>query len=288
MAHPVSIEALTQEILIRLDDRYASMFVRIWQPAGAPRGTVFCLHGFTGNGADFDYLAALLCRNGYLVICPDLLGRGRSAYLGSGYDINVYYNCLRALGQFAGKENHFIGSSWGGTILLLFLYMTRSRATKVVLNDVPMLGGANVDRIRAEIIRDSEAKFATRAEAEAYVRSTRSFMGPVEEAVFSRYVANKVISGPDGFRLAYDPATTGSFCSMAGRDYDLFQIVAKVQARFLLMYGRDSNFIDREAIERTRLVRPDLWVADNVDAGHPPSLMTLDQALLILGFLTAA
>ncbi|PBB96151.1 alpha/beta hydrolase [Mesorhizobium sp. WSM3862] len=284
----VSIEALTQEILIRLGDRYASMFVRIWQPAGAPRGTVFCLHGFTGNGADFDYLAALLCRNGYLVICPDLLGRGRSAYLGSGYDINVYYNCLRALGQFAGKENHFIGSSWGGTILLLFLYITRSRATKVVLNDVPMLGGANVDRIRAEIIRDSEAKFATRAEAEAYVRSTRSFMGPVEEAVFSRYVANKVISGPDGFRLAYDPATTGSFGSMAGRDYDLFQIVAKVQARFLLMYGRDSNFIDRQAIERTRLVRPDLWVADNVDAGHPPSLMTLDQALLILGFLTAA
>ncbi len=288
MEQAASAEALTQEILIRLGDRYASMFVRIWQPAGPPRGSVFCLHGFTGNGSDFDYLAAFLCRNGYLVVCPDLLGRGRSAYLGGGYDINVYYNCLRALGQFAGKENHFIGSSWGGTILLLFLYMTRSRATKVVLNDVPMLGGANVDHIRTEIIRDSEAKFATRADAEAYVRSTRSFMGPVEEGVFSRYVANKIISDAEGFRLAYDPATTGNFGSMAGRDYDLFQIVAKVQARFLLMYGRDSNFIDRPAIERTRLVRPDLWVADNVDAGHPPSLMTIDQALLILGFLTSA
>jgi pimeloyl-ACP methyl ester carboxylesterase len=288
MEKAASIEALTQEILIRLGDRYASMFVRIWQPAGAPRGSVFCLHGFTGNGSDFDYLAAFLCRNGYLVICPDLLGRGRSAYLGGGYDINVYYSCLRALGQFAGKENHFVGSSWGGTILLLFLYMTKARATKVVLNDVPMLGGANVDHIRAEIVRDSEAKFATRADAEAYVRSTRSFMGPVEERVFSRYVANKIVSGPDGFRLAYDPATTGNFGSMAGRDYDLFQIVAKLQAHFLLMYGRDSNFIDRHAIERTRLVRPDLWVADNVDAGHPPSLMTIDQALLILGFLTAA
>ena len=288
MEKAASAEALTQEILIRLGDRYASMFVRIWQPAGPPRGSVFCLHGFTGNGSDFDYLAAFLCRNGYLVVCPDLLGRGRSAYLGGGYDINVYYNCLRALGQFARKENHFIGSSWGGTILLLFLYMTRSRATKVVLNDVPMLGGANVDHIRTEIIRDSEAKFATRVDAEAYVRSTRSFMGPVEEGVFSRYVANKIISDAEGFRLAYDPATTGNFGSMAGRDYDLFQIVAKVQARFLLMYGRDSNFIDRPAIERTRLVRPDLWVADNVDAGHPPSLMTIDQALLILGFLTSA
>ncbi|TIT79556.1 MAG: hypothetical protein E5W57_06505 [Mesorhizobium sp.] len=52
-------EGLTQEILIRLGDRYASMFVRIWQPAGQARGTVYCLHGFTGNGADFDYLAAI-------------------------------------------------------------------------------------------------------------------------------------------------------------------------------------------------------------------------------------
>jgi len=66
-----SAEALTQEILIRLDDRYAAMFVRIWRPAGTPRATVFCLHGFTGNGADFDYLAAFLCRNGFLVICEE-------------------------------------------------------------------------------------------------------------------------------------------------------------------------------------------------------------------------
>ncbi|MEP6566189.1 MAG: hypothetical protein ABJB10_13710 [Mesorhizobium sp.] len=157
-----------------------------------------------------------------------------------------------------------------------------------MLNDVPMLGGSNVDTIRGEIVRDSEAKFATREAAEDYVRSTRSFMGPIEETVFNRYVANKIMSGPDGFRLAYDPATTESFGAMTGRDYDLFLIAAKVQARFLLMYGRDSHFIDRQAIERSRLVRPDLWVVDNIDAGHPPSLMTLDQALLILGFLTAA
>jgi pimeloyl-ACP methyl ester carboxylesterase len=287
----VPVEALTQEILIRVEDRYAAMFVRIWRPAATPpRGTVFCLHGFTGNGSDFDYLAAFLCRNGYLVICPDMLGRGRSAYLGAGagYDVNVYYKCLRALGQFAGKENHFIGSSWGGTILLLFLYMTRTRAAKVVLNDVPMLGGLNVDHIRNEIVRDSEALFETRAAAEDYVRATRSFMGPVEEIVFRRYVENKIVAAPGGYRLAYDPATTENFGAMKGRAYDLFAIAAKIEARFLLVYGRESNFIDRGAIERARALRPDLWFVDNIDAGHPPSLMTLDQALLILGFLSAA
>ena len=282
-----SAEALTQEILIRLDDRYAAMFVRIWRPAGTPRATVFCLHGFTGNGADFDYLATFLCRNGFLVICPDLLGRGRSAYLGSGYDINVYSKCLRALGEFAGTENHFIGTSWGGTILLLFLHMTRSKAAKIVLNDVPMLGGPKVDAMRNEVMKESTLAFETRAAAKNYLSATRAVIGPVEEAVFNRYVENRIAASQDGFRLAYDPATTGNFGAMTGREYDLFPIAAKIDARILLMYGRDSHFIDRQAIDRTRVIRPDLGLVDNIDAGNPPSLMTLDQALLILGFLSA-
>lgn len=282
-----SAEALTQEILIRLDDRYAAMFVRIWRPAGTPRATVFCLHGFTGNGADFDYLATFLCRNGFLVICPDLLGRGRSAYLGSGYDINVYAKCLRALGEFAGTENHFIGTSWGGTILLLFMHMTRSKAAKIVLNDVPMLGGSKVDAMRNEVVKESTLVFETRAAAKDYLGATRAVMGPVEEAVFNRYVENRIAASQDGFRLAYDPATTGNFGAMTGREYDLFPIAAKIDARILLMYGRDSHFIDRQAIDRTRVIRPDLGLVDNIGAGNPPSLMTLDQALLILGFLSA-
>ncbi|QND60252.1 alpha/beta fold hydrolase [Mesorhizobium huakuii] len=282
-----SAEALTQEILIRLDDRYAAMFVRIWRPVGTPRATVFCLHGFAGNGADFDYLATFLCRNGFLVICPDLLGRGRSAYLGSGYDINVYSKCLRALGEFAGTENHFIGTSWGGTILLLFLQMTRSKAARIILNDVPMVGGPKVDAMRNEVLRESTLAFETRAAARNYLSATRAVMSPVEDTVFNRYVENRIAAGPDGFRLAYDPATTGNFGALTGREYDLFPIAAKIDARILLMYGRGSQVIDRQAIERTRLARPDLWLVDNIDAGDPPSLMTLDQALLILGFLSA-
>ncbi|WP_027056980.1 alpha/beta fold hydrolase [Mesorhizobium loti] len=286
--HPTgTAEALTQEILIRLDDRYAAMFVRIRRPAGTPRATVFCLHGFTGNGADFDYLATFLCRNGFLVVCPDMLGRGRSAYLGSGYDINVYSKCLRALGEFAGTENHFIGTSWGGTILLLFLHMTRSKASKIVLNNVPMLGGPKVDEMRNEVLKESVLVFPTRAAAKEYLSSTRDVMGRVEDTVFNRYVENRITAGPDGFRLAFDPATTGKFGAMASREYDLFPIAGKIDAHILLMYGRNSQIIARQAIERSRLARPDLWLVDNIDAGDPPSLMSLDQALLILGFLSA-
>ncbi|MEW6634340.1 MAG: alpha/beta hydrolase [Pseudomonadota bacterium] len=288
MDRAASPEALTQEILIHLGDRYASMFVRIWQPAGTSRGSVFCLHGFTGNGSDFDYLAAFLCRNGYLVICPDLLGRGRSAYLGGGYDIDLYSRCLRALGQFAGKENHFIGTSWGGLILTLFLYANRGRVDRIVLNDVPLTGGPKVDALRDAVIRESTLTFETRAAARDYLHAASSRMGQVERATFDSFIENRIAPAPGGFRLAYDPATTGNFEAMTGREYDLFPMVAKLDARLLLMYGRESEFIDRAALERTHHARPDLCVVENVDAGNPPSLMAPEQAFLILGFLSAA
>ncbi|MDG4896842.1 alpha/beta hydrolase [Mesorhizobium sp. WSM4976] len=280
-------EGFTQEILIRLGDRYASMFVRIWQPAGQSRGTVYCLHGFTGNGADFDYLATFLCRNGYLVICPDLLGRGRSAYLGGGYDIDLYSRCLRALSQFAGKENHFIGTSWGGLILILFLHANRGRVDRIVLNDVPLIGGPKVDALREAVIRESTLIFETRAAARNHLRAASAEMGPVDEVVLTRYIENRIAAGTEGVRLAYDPAATGNFAAMTGRAYDLFPMAAKLDARMLSMYGRNSEFMDRSALERTRRVRPDICVVDNLDAGSPPSLMTPDQAFLILGFLSA-
>ncbi|RUU00176.1 hypothetical protein EOD12_19815 [Mesorhizobium sp. M7A.T.Ca.TU.009.02.1.1] len=202
--------------------------------------------------------------------------------------MNVYSKCLRALGEFAGTENHFIGTSWGGTILLLFLQMTRSKAARIILNDVPMIGGPNIDAMRDEVLKESTLAFETRAMAKDYLSATRAVMGPIEDTVFNRYVENRIATGPRGFRLAYDPATTGNFGALAGREYDLFPIAAKIDARILLMYGRGSQVIERQIIERTRLARPDLWLVDNIDAGEPPSLMTLDQALLILGFLSAA
>jgi hypothetical protein len=105
--------------------------------------------------------------------------------------------------------------------------------------------------------------------------------------VLDRYLENRIVAAPGGFRLAYDPATTESFSALSGRDYNLFSLAAQIDSRFLMMQGRESPFLDRSAIERGRAARADFWLVDTVVGGHPPSLMTPDQALLILGFLTA-
>ena len=50
-----------------------------WGEADNPR-VVVCVHGLTRNGTDFDTLAQALAGE-YRVLCPDVVGRGRSGWL---------------------------------------------------------------------------------------------------------------------------------------------------------------------------------------------------------------
>ena len=53
-----------------------------WPRPGADR-VVVCVHGLTRNGRDFDLLAQRLSER-YRVVCPDVVGRGRSDWLPPG------------------------------------------------------------------------------------------------------------------------------------------------------------------------------------------------------------
>jgi pimeloyl-ACP methyl ester carboxylesterase len=75
-----------------------------WGREDAER-TVVCVHGLTRQGRDFDVLARALVREGCRVVCPDLVGRGRSDWLHhpAGYtllqygaDMNALLACLAA------------------------------------------------------------------------------------------------------------------------------------------------------------------------------------------------
>src|SRR5215212_279447 len=54
---------------------------------GDPENTrlVICVHGLTRNGRDFDFLAQNLAGD-FRVVCPDVVGRGRSDWLSSKQD----------------------------------------------------------------------------------------------------------------------------------------------------------------------------------------------------------
>jgi pimeloyl-ACP methyl ester carboxylesterase len=277
---------ITDQLLVNLDNTYATMLTRVW-PSERSKGTVFCIHGFTGNGTDFDVLAEFLQRNQFTVVCPDMIGRGKSTYFEDAkmYTPENYLICIRALSKYAGERNHFIGTSWGGFIVMLFLYLARVRANKVIFNDVCLRWAATLDRNRNDLLADAAAEFETFEAADAYIRRTRSFLGNLPSSVWSRYVENKVIQRGGKYRLAYDPATTGNFEKMMGRDFDFYPLLPKLKAEILLIYGTASEFYDEQATTQLMTHHRNISCIAGLNAGHPPSLMTLDQALLALGYL---
>ena len=93
-----------------------------WGDAKARR-VVVCVHGLTRQGRDFDRLAqALVTRSAepLQVICPDVVGRGRSEWLTDpmGYQIPQYAaDMLALLGQIGASTGAGIEAlDWVGTL----------------------------------------------------------------------------------------------------------------------------------------------------------------------------
>jgi pimeloyl-ACP methyl ester carboxylesterase len=277
----------TDEVLVNLNNTFATMVVRVW-PSEQSKATVFCIHGFTGNSRDFDNLAEFLQRNQFTVICPDLIGRGKSTYFGESrmYTPENYYACIRALSKFAGQKNYFIGTSWGGVIAMLYLYMSRTKVEKIILNDVCLKGSSALDRIRNGLLQEASTKFDTFDAAAAYIKKTRDFLGAIPERVLQKYIENKIIRKGDHYRLAYDEAVTGHFGQVMGRDFDFYPILTKLRADILLIYGAASPFYDDEMANLLAARCPNISFIPDLNAGHPPSLMTYDQALIVCGYLS--
>lgn len=282
------VQRLEEKILLELDGgRVASMFVRIWRPDGEARGTVFCIHGYTGNGSDFDYLAQFLVRLGYAVVCPDMLGRGKSSYLrdSSQYSFELFVRAIAALGRYASDDNVFIGTSWGATIVLLFLRMTSTRCSKLVLNDVCLRSGDDLETMRDTIFGDSAQSFADQQEASAYLLKTRPYLADLPEERVADYLQNKLVEDGARLRLAYDPELPASMAAHRRRAFDFYPLIEKTHTPTLLLYGKDSPLGDKARLRAISQINPAVQYVADIPAGHPPSLMTLNEALLVTGYV---
>jgi pimeloyl-ACP methyl ester carboxylesterase len=282
------MEFITEELLVRFGDTYGTMVVRIWDPPGS-KATVFCIHGFEGNGSDFGYLAGILAKAGFKVVCPDLVGRGASTYFGQPrmYSIDTYLTCIGTLSKYAGDKNHFVGTSWGGAIVLYFLCLTRVKADKLILNDVGMRNNAAIYEILESLDRESKEAFDTLAEAEAYVRRSRYYLGTFADELWPGYLKNKIRLSDGKYRLTYDPAAVSISKESLEKPYDLFPLLEKIEGEILLLYGVDSKCYEASTVADLMQRHPRISCVPDLKSGHPPSLMTYEQALLIRGFLAA-
>jgi pimeloyl-ACP methyl ester carboxylesterase len=109
-----------------------------WGDPHAERVAV-CVHGLSRQGRDFDLLAAALADRGWRVVCPDLVGRGRSDWLRDPeeYTLPQYAMDLTALIARLGVARvDWIGTSLGGLIGMVLAGQDKSPIDRLIINDI--------------------------------------------------------------------------------------------------------------------------------------------------------
>lgn len=257
-------------------------------PAGPP---VVCVHGLTRNSGDFDYLArALVMGHDRRVVCPDVVGRGRSDWLGNpalyGYP-QYLADAAALLARIDAPAVDWVGTSMGGLIGLLLAAQPNSPIRRLVLNDVgPLVPKAGLERIAAYVGKDPV--FEDMAALEAYLRYVLSGFGAISDDGWRHLATHSARALPDGrFGLAYDPGIAAAFSGQPLDDVDLWAVWDRVICPVLVIRGENSDILRADtAAEMTRR-GPATTLVEIPDTGHAPSLMTDMQIGVVERFLTA-
>ncbi|MDP5007807.1 MAG: alpha/beta hydrolase, partial [Glaciimonas sp.] len=158
----------------------AGLHTMAYQEWGDPHNpnVLLCIHGVTRVSDDFDQLARTLCDT-YRVVCPDVVGRGRSGHLSDPqyYVVPQYISdMVTLLARLNADTVDFVGTSMGGLIGLGLASLPGNPIRKLVLNDVgPNLNLDARDRIGEYI--GADMRFATFEEAAAYVKGVSLSFG---------------------------------------------------------------------------------------------------------------
>ena len=257
-----------------------------WGDPANPR-VVVCVHGLTQTGRDFDPLASALS-DGWRVICPDVVGRGRSDWLddGSGYTYPQYLADMTVLIALAGVEKvDWVGTSMGGLIGMLLAALPGSPIRRLVLNDVgPLVPKQALERIAGYVGRDE--RFATFEDFVAAYRERHRTSVELPEPDWSELARHNHRVREDGsFGYGFDPAIAQPFQGMALADVDLWATYDAVRCPTFVIRGADSDVLLAPTVKEMRRRGPRAAVFEVPNVGHVPRLGDAAQIDAIREFL---
>jgi pimeloyl-ACP methyl ester carboxylesterase len=271
---------------VRCLDPHGFHFMRYveWGDARNKR-VVVCVHGLTRTGRDFDYLAERLA-DAYRVVCPDVVGRGRSDWLRDPADYNypVYLGDLNTLIAWLGAETvDWVGTSMGGILGMIMASLPGSPVRKLVVNDVgSMLPKSALQRIGEYVGR--EAEFESLDALEAAMRSVSPFgnLTPEQWRHLSLHVAKHDERGK--WRFRYDPGIGRNFHAAPPADIDMSRFWNSVTGPALVIRGEHSDLLTPATLAEMKK-RPHTETLVVPDTGHAPMLMDDFQAGAVRRFL---
>ncbi|MDB5394526.1 MAG: putative carboxylesterase [Rhodospirillales bacterium] len=251
-----------------------------WEwPSGMQSQCLIAMHGLTRNGRDFDSVAKALSPR-YRVICPDVVGRGKSDWLPDGalYGYPQYLADSAALIAGVGAASiDWLGTSMGGLVGMMLAAQPSTPIRRLILNDVgPFIPKASLERIGTYVGQDLH--FAGLPELEAYLRGVHASFGTLSDADWAHMARYSARRRPDdSYGLAYDPAIARAFRAGPVADVDLWPIWDRIACPVLISRGGMSDLLLPETAAEMVRRKPGTRLIEFPECGHAPGLMNDEQ-----------
>ncbi len=250
-----------------------------------------CVHGLTRVSDDFDALAATLA-NDYRVICPDVVGRGRSGHLHDPqfYQIPQYVSDMVTLIARLDIESvNWFGTSMGGVIGMALASLPQNPVRKLLLNDIgPSIDAEALARIGEYV--GQKVQFGTFDEAWQYVRAISLSFGTHSDAQWRKLASDVMHQDAEGqWTFVYDPGLALPFKTTTAQsaqldEQRLWAAYDAIRCPTLVVRGADSDLLSRETAAAMSQRGPKAKVVEIAGVGHAPTFLSDAQIAIAKNF----
>jgi pimeloyl-ACP methyl ester carboxylesterase len=255
------------------------------------RRVLLCAHGLSRQGRDFDTLARAMS-DVYRVVCPDVVGRGRSEWLAdpAGYVIPQYIaDMVTLLARLDAQVLQWVGTSMGGLIGLGLAALPNSPVQRLVLNDVgPTIEPAAIARIGSYIGRSAQWKTLDEAADDLWNISTG--FGPHTREQWLALTEPQLRRDGEWLVPRSDPAIAVPFKALkpeqaAAGEALMWQSYERLRCPTLLLRGADSDLLSTQTARAMTERGPRARLIEFAGVGHAPMLAQPDQIQAVREFL---
>ncbi|MDB5909177.1 MAG: alpha/beta hydrolase [Massilia sp.] len=271
------------------------MAYKEWGDPANPNVLV-CVHGVTRVGDDFDSLARALSDH-YRVVCPDVVGRGRSGRLLNPqlYQIPQYIGDMvtlvaRATSNSDNGTVDWFGTSMGGLIGMVLASLPDNPIRKLVLNDIgPTLDPTALQRIGDYIGQD--LRFKSFDEGAAFVREVSASFGQHTDEQWHKLASDVLRENDEGqwvrhYDMGLAEPLKGSTPERAKADEAaLWAAYDAIRCPTLLVRGEHSDLLSRQTAQQMRARGPKPQLVEIPDTGHAPTFINPGQIAIARKFL---
>lgn len=260
---------------------------------------LMCVHGLSRQGRDFDTLAkaAVAAFEGQLrVICPDVVGRGKSDWLPDPalYNVATYAADLMGLvAQLAPERLDWVGTSMGGLIGMVLAGQAQwpwvDRLQHLVLNDVgPVIEWTALERIGRYL--GQYGVYPSQEAAADYLHTLSTGFGPHTPEQWMALSLPMLRAEGSHWTLHYDPAIAEPVRQMTREQAEqgqtaLWAVYQQIKAKTLLIRGAQSDLLSRETAQSMCEQGPRPRLVSFEGVGHAPTFVADDQVKAVLDFL---